>query len=87
MQTPQNAFKRRLFARELQIGLWCSLGSNIAAGIVGDSGLDRVLLDTEHQECRCACRGIPEEVKGMALVAEKMLNAVNMHDFAIRRGP
>jgi 2-keto-3-deoxy-L-rhamnonate aldolase RhmA len=40
MQTPQNAFKRRLLARELQIGLWCSLGSNIAAEIVGtDIGL------------------------------------------------
>jgi len=48
MQTPQNAFKRRLLARELQIGLWCSLGSNIAAEIVGDSGFDWVLLDTEH---------------------------------------
>jgi len=48
MQTPQNAFKRRLLAGELQIGLWCSLGSNIAAEIVGDSGFDWVLLDTEH---------------------------------------
>jgi 4-hydroxy-2-oxoheptanedioate aldolase len=48
MQTPQNAFKRRLLAKELQIGLWCSLGSNIAAEIVGDSGFDWVLLDTEH---------------------------------------
>jgi 4-hydroxy-2-oxoheptanedioate aldolase len=48
MQTPQNAFKRRLLARELQIGLWCSLGSNIAAEIVGDSGFDWMLLDTEH---------------------------------------
>lgn len=48
MQTPQNAFKRRLLAKDLQIGLWCSLGSNIAAEIVGDSGFDWVLLDTEH---------------------------------------
>jgi 4-hydroxy-2-oxoheptanedioate aldolase len=48
MQTPQNAFKRRLLAKELQIGLWCSLGSNIAAEIVGDSGFDWMLLDTEH---------------------------------------
>jgi len=48
MQTPQNAFKKRLLAKELQIGLWCSLGSNIAAEIVGDSGFDWVLLDTEH---------------------------------------
>jgi 2-keto-3-deoxy-L-rhamnonate aldolase RhmA len=48
MQTPQNAFKRRLLAGELQIGLWGSLGSNIAAEIIGDAGFDWVLLDTEH---------------------------------------
>ena len=48
MQTPQNAFKRRLLAGELQIGLWSSLCSTIAAEIVGDSGFDWVLLDTEH---------------------------------------
>ncbi|WJR76591.1 HpcH/HpaI aldolase/citrate lyase family protein [Bradyrhizobium sp. NP1] len=48
MQTPQNTFKRRLLAGELQIGLWCSLGSNIAAEIIGDAGFDWVLLDTEH---------------------------------------
>lgn len=48
MQTPNNKFKRRLLAKELQVGLWCSLGSNIAAEIVGDSGFDWVLVDTEH---------------------------------------
>jgi 4-hydroxy-2-oxoheptanedioate aldolase len=32
----------------LQVGLWCSLCSNIAAEAVGDSGFDWLLLDTEH---------------------------------------
>jgi 4-hydroxy-2-oxoheptanedioate aldolase len=48
MQTPQNHFKKRLLAGERQIGLWCSLGSNVAAELVSDSGFDWVLLDTEH---------------------------------------
>jgi len=48
MKTPENQFKRRLLAGEQQIGLWCSLCSNIVAEIVGDSGFDWVLLDTEH---------------------------------------
>lgn len=48
MQLPQNAFKRRLLAKELQIGLWCSLCSNIGAELVADSGFDWLLIDTEH---------------------------------------
>ncbi|MGE0629688.1 MAG: HpcH/HpaI aldolase/citrate lyase family protein [Hyphomicrobiaceae bacterium] len=48
MELPANTFKRRLLAGELQIGLWCSLASNIAAEIVADSGFDWLLLDTEH---------------------------------------
>ncbi len=43
-----NVFKRRLAAGETQIGLWCSLCSNIAAEIVADSGFDWLLHDTEH---------------------------------------
>ena len=38
----------RIAAGKLQIGLWCSLCSNIAADIVRDSGFDWLLLDTEH---------------------------------------
>jgi 4-hydroxy-2-oxoheptanedioate aldolase len=30
------------------IGLWSSLASNIGAEIIGDSGFDWILLDTEH---------------------------------------
>lgn len=43
-----NAFKHGLAAGKLQIGLWSSLCSNIAAEIISDSGFDWILLDTEH---------------------------------------
>jgi 4-hydroxy-2-oxoheptanedioate aldolase len=48
MELPRNEFKHALAAGRLQIGLWCSLASNIAAEIVSDSGFDWLLLDTEH---------------------------------------
>ena len=48
MDLPRNEFKHALKAGRLQIGLWCSLASNMAAEIVGDSGFDWLLLDTEH---------------------------------------
>jgi 2-keto-3-deoxy-L-rhamnonate aldolase RhmA len=48
MDLQRNAFKHALAAGQLQIGLWCSLCSNIAADIVSDSGFDWLLLDTEH---------------------------------------
>jgi 4-hydroxy-2-oxoheptanedioate aldolase len=44
----RNTFKHNLAAGKLQIGLWSSLCSNIAAEIIGDSGFDWILLDTEH---------------------------------------
>jgi 4-hydroxy-2-oxoheptanedioate aldolase len=44
----RNAFKHNLAAGKLQIGLWCSLCSNIGAEIISDSGFDWILLDTEH---------------------------------------
>lgn len=43
-----NAFKHAIAAGQLQIGLWSSLCSNIAAEIISDSGFDWILLDTEH---------------------------------------
>jgi 4-hydroxy-2-oxoheptanedioate aldolase len=48
MELPRNAFKHALAAGKLQIGLWCSLCSNIAADVVRDSGFDWLLLDSEH---------------------------------------
>jgi 4-hydroxy-2-oxoheptanedioate aldolase len=43
-----NAFKHALAEGKLQVGLWSSLCSNIAAEIISDSGFDWILLDTEH---------------------------------------
>ena len=45
---PRNAFEHALAAGNLQIGLWSSLCSNIAAEIISDCGFDWILLDTEH---------------------------------------
>ena len=44
----RNAFKHALAAGELQIGLWSSLCSPIAAEIIADAGFDWILLDSEH---------------------------------------
>jgi 4-hydroxy-2-oxoheptanedioate aldolase len=51
-----NAFKHAIAEGKLQIGLWSSLCSNIAAEIVSDSGFDWLLLDTEHS---------PNEIPGL----------------------
>lgn len=48
MELPDNTFKRAIAAHRLQIGLWSSLCSNIAAEIIAQSGFDWILLDTEH---------------------------------------
>lgn len=48
MELRVNAFKAALKAGRRQIGLWSSLCSPIAAEIVGDSGFDWILFDTEH---------------------------------------
>jgi 4-hydroxy-2-oxoheptanedioate aldolase len=48
MELTRNAFKHAIGEGRLQIGLWSSLASNIAADIVSDSGFDWILLDTEH---------------------------------------
>ena len=48
MDLPRNRFKHAIAAHHLQIGLWCSLCSNIAADIVRDCGFDWLLIDTEH---------------------------------------
>ena len=48
MDLPRNTFKHAIVKGQLQIGLWCSLCSNITAEIVSHSGYDWLLLDTEH---------------------------------------
>jgi 4-hydroxy-2-oxoheptanedioate aldolase len=56
MELGQNRFKKAIAEGRLQIGLWSSLCSNIAAEVVADSGFDWVLLDSEHS---------PNEVPGL----------------------
>ena len=56
MELQRNAFKHALAAGKLQIGLWSSLCSNIAAEIIADSGFDWILLDSEHS---------PNEIPGL----------------------
>ena len=48
MELPVNKFKHALKAGKPQIGIWSSLSSHIVAEILANSGLDWVLLDTEH---------------------------------------
>jgi 2-keto-3-deoxy-L-rhamnonate aldolase RhmA len=43
-----NPFKRALRQRELQIGLWSTLCSNLGAEIIAGAGFNWILLDTEH---------------------------------------
>jgi 4-hydroxy-2-oxoheptanedioate aldolase len=45
---PVNTFKRAILAGRQQIGLWCSLSSNLAIESVAGSGFDWLLIDTEH---------------------------------------
>jgi 4-hydroxy-2-oxoheptanedioate aldolase len=52
----RNEFKRAIAAGQLQIGLWSSLCSNIAAEIISESGFDWILLDSEHS---------PNEIPGL----------------------
>jgi 4-hydroxy-2-oxoheptanedioate aldolase len=56
LEFQRNAFKHAIAAGKLQIGLWSSLCSNIAAEIISDSGFDWILLDTEHS---------PNEIPGL----------------------
>ena len=45
---PPNTFKRAVLDNKMQLGLWCSLCSNIAAEVIAGSGFDWILVDTEH---------------------------------------
>ena len=56
MELERNAFKHALAQGRLQIGLWSSLCSNMAAEIIADSGFDWILFDTEHS---------PNEIPGL----------------------
>lgn len=45
---PRNRFKRALLEQQLQIGLWCTLGSPYGLEVVAGAGFDWLLLDAEH---------------------------------------
>jgi len=47
-QLSPNSFKQAIREGRSQIGLWCSLCSNVVAEVIGGSGFDWILIDTEH---------------------------------------
>ncbi|MEM9048023.1 MAG: HpcH/HpaI aldolase/citrate lyase family protein [Pseudomonadota bacterium] len=48
MEMPINRFKRQLAQGAPQMGFWCMLGAPMATEILARSGIDWVLIDTEH---------------------------------------
>jgi 4-hydroxy-2-oxoheptanedioate aldolase len=48
VEIPVNRLKRALAGGQLQIGLWSTLASHIAAEVSAGSGFDWLLLDLEH---------------------------------------
>ena len=48
MQTVVNSIRERVLNREILSGTFLNLGSNITVEIAGRSGLDWLLIDTEH---------------------------------------
>ena len=48
MDVTRNRFKQALGQRELQVGLWSTLCSNLVAEIISGAGFDWILLDMEH---------------------------------------
>lgn len=71
MKLPKNQFKAGLLAGDLQIGLWSTLCSNIVAEIIGDSGFDWILLDTEHSP-----NELPNLVSQMQAMANGTASAI-----------
>ena len=61
----QNKFKAALLEGRPQVGMWSSLCSNIVAEIIGNSGFDWIVLDTEHA---------PNEVPGLLSQLQAMVN-------------
>jgi 4-hydroxy-2-oxoheptanedioate aldolase len=48
MDLPINTFKRAILDGRLQVGLWTTLSSSNVVEALGNSGLDWLVLDTEH---------------------------------------
>src|SRR5512133_1981881 len=48
MDMPLNRFKRAIRSNTLQLGIWSSLADSISVEILANTGMDWILLDTEH---------------------------------------
>ncbi len=48
MDMPVNRFKRAISSNTLQLGIWSSLADSISVEILANTGIDWILLDTEH---------------------------------------
>ena len=48
MEMPVNPFRKAIREKRPQIGLWCSLCSNLAAEAIAGAGFDWILIDMEH---------------------------------------
>lgn len=44
----KNSFKQKLKTKDIQVGLWSNLASNIVTEILSYAGFDWILFDTEH---------------------------------------
>ena len=71
MEMQHNKFKKALKEGRLQIGLWSSLCSTIAAQVLGDSGFDWIVIDGEH-----APNELPDIVAQMQALAGTHASAV-----------
>lgn len=48
MDIPVNRFKKAISTNMLQLGIWSSLADSISVEILANTGMDWILLDTEH---------------------------------------
>lgn len=48
MDMPVNKFKKAISCNTLQLGIWSSLSDSISVEILANTGMDWILLDTEH---------------------------------------
>ncbi len=71
METPQNRFKRALAAQQRQIGLWSSSGSAAVVEMLGLSGYDWILLDTEHTPSE-----LPDVIAQMRVLTDASTEAI-----------
>ena len=71
MEMQNNNFKKALKDGRLQIGLWSSLCSAIAAHVLGDSGFDWIVIDGEH-----APNELPDIVQQMQALTGTPASAV-----------